>query len=314
MADSSIAFVETATGKFQFKAAMIKLQKLKVPATGDAFTMRMEDFAHTVAGSKVSREASTNATSKDMESARANFQQALTLFVDGLAEPADPPIPPPAPARAAGGAGRFAGASAFFFLEGETTGDARIHLGASSSSGAAAEDSPYAGKRRRLGMSDSDLARACSVMDLPASKATHQFLADKPLDVHVYTPLLVDPYASVRKALEAFSLLAREVLEFEGDILDLSPEAVAMLPTTPLFATCDLESGSRLLHRIEMAQAAATALRGKNLASSGRSGQPTKPPAATGTRGSSSATARRRMPARISAIPASPRSPHGKSK
>jgi hypothetical protein len=42
--------------------------------------------------------------------------------------------------------------------------------------------------------------------------------------------------------------------------------------------------------------------------------QPTKPPAATGTRGSSSATARRRMPARISAIPASPRSPHGKSK
>jgi hypothetical protein len=120
-------------------------------------------------------------------------------------------------------------------------------------------------KRKRLGMSDSDLARACTVVDMPPAKATPRFLVDKPLDVRLYTPLLVELYASVRKVLEGLSLAAREVYEFEGDFLELSPEEVAALPTTPMFDTCDIETGSRLLHRLETIQAAAVALRAKNL-------------------------------------------------
>lgn len=48
-------------------------------------------------------------------------------------------------------------------------------------------------------MSDSDLARVCIIMDMPAARATPQFLVDKPLDVRMYTLLLVDLYAGVRK-------------------------------------------------------------------------------------------------------------------
>jgi hypothetical protein len=114
-------------------------------------------------------------------------------------------------------------------------------------------------------MSCSDLARACTVMDMPAAKATPQFLADKPLDVRMYTPLLVELYASVPKVLEGLSLLAREVLTFEGDFFEMSPETVALLPSTPLFATRDIKSESRLFHRLETLHAVATALRGKNL-------------------------------------------------
>jgi hypothetical protein len=113
-------------------------------------------------------------------------------------------------------------------------------------------------------MSDADLARACTVIDMPAARVTPQFLVDKPLDVRMYTPILVDLYASVRKASEGIALLAKEVFVFEGDFLELSPAAVAALPTTPLFATCDTTSGSRLLHRLESVHAAVATLRAKN--------------------------------------------------
>ena len=75
-------------------------------------------------------------------------------------------------------------------------------------------------------MSNADLARACSAVDTPAAKVTPQFLVDKPLDVHMYTPLLirVDLYASVRKVNEGISRLAAEINQFEGDFLEL-PEA-----------------------------------------------------------------------------------------
>ena len=202
-----------------------------------------------------------------MEAAVANFQQALALFEQNL-DDTMPPAEMAAPvARAAGSVGHSAGASVNISTDGMASGDARFRFGSGqdvgSSPGGAAEDPTV--KRRRLGMSDSDLARACTVLDMPAAKATPQFLADKPLDVRMYTPLLVELYASVRKALEGVSLLAREVLEFEGDFFEMSPEAVAALPTTPLFATCDTESGSRLLHRLEMLHATAVSLRGKNL-------------------------------------------------
>jgi len=49
----------------------------------------------------------------------------------------------------------------------------------------ATDDVPAAAgaKRQRLSITDSDLARACTVMDLPVARpATPQFLVDKPLD------------------------------------------------------------------------------------------------------------------------------------
>jgi hypothetical protein len=74
----------------------------------------------------------------------------------------------------------------------------------------------------------------------------------------MYTPLLIDLYASVRKMTEGVALLAKEIYVFEGDFLELSSAAVAALPTTKLFASCDIESGSRLLHRLETAHAVAS--------------------------------------------------------
>ena len=130
---------------------------------------------------------------------------------------------------------------------------------------AAEEEDPSPPKRKRLGMSDVDLSRACTIMDMPAARVTPQFLVDKPLDVRMYTPLLIDLYSSVRKMIEGIALLAKEIYVFEGDFLELSPAAVADLPTTKLFASCDIESGSRLLHRLEAAHAVASALRAKNL-------------------------------------------------
>ncbi len=52
---------------------------------------------------------------------------------------------------------------------------------------------------------------------------------------------------------------------FEGDFLKLSRAAVATLPTTPFFATCDTTTGSGLLHRLETVHAVAVQLRAKNL-------------------------------------------------
>jgi len=127
------------------------------------------------------------------------------------------------------------------------------------------EEDTSAPKRKRLGMSDADLSRACTIMDMPAARVTPQFLVDKPLDVRMYTPLLIDLYASVRKVTEGVALLAKEIFVFEGDFLELSSAAVAALPTTKLFASCDVESGSRLLHRLESAHAVASTLRTKNL-------------------------------------------------
>lgn len=91
---------------------------------------------------------------------------------------------------------------------------------------AAAADFPSGVKRARLGMTDADLARACTSADMPAARVTPQFLVDKPLDVRMYTPLLIDLYTSVRKVNEGISRLAAEIFQFEGEFLDL-PEATA---------------------------------------------------------------------------------------
>ena len=179
-------------------------------------------------------------------------------------------------------------------------------------------DSAVGVKRQRLGMSDSDLARACTAMDMPAARVTPQFLVGKPLDVRMYTPLLVDLYANVRKVAEGISLLAREVLMFDGDFLELPPAAVAALPTTPLYASCDTASGSRLLHRLESVHAAAALLRAKNLRCQRAFWLANHTPGCNWDtwvrRGSNSATARTRTPALISAIPASLHSPRGRIK
>jgi hypothetical protein len=47
-------------------------------------------------------------------------------------------------------------------------------------------------------MSDAELASACTIMNLPAAQATAEFLKDKPLDVCLYTPRLIDLYTIVR--------------------------------------------------------------------------------------------------------------------
>jgi len=261
-----IAFIETPAGKLQLKAAMLKLSKCGVPLNDDVAMCR-EDFALSVANIMVPREAIAQVTSPEMVTALANFQHCLELFERNHEDTMLQEEVPDNVGRASGSGGRPAGASASVTIEGSASGEANFRLnpaqGGGSSSGGTAENP--AAKRQRLGMSDSDLARACTVIDMPAAKATPQFLADKPLDVRMYTPLLVDLYASVRKVLGDLSLLAREVLSFDGDFLEMSPEAVALLPSTALFATCDLESGSRLFHRLETLHAAAIALRGKNL-------------------------------------------------
>jgi hypothetical protein len=261
---TSMLFIETPAGKAQLKSAMIKLKNRHVPETGDEYTMSISDFHAMITGISVPRSASANLTSSDMVTASANFKEALASFEAALADAEPPAEPSPPHIHTAGTAGRSSGATASISVDGTASGTASFKLGSDTASGGTAADAS-ALKRRRLGMSDSDLARACTVVDMPPAKATPRFLVDKPLDVRLYTPLLVELYASIRKELEGLSLVAREVYKFEGDFLELSPEEVTALPTTPLFATCDIEMGSCLLHRLETIQAAAVALRAKNL-------------------------------------------------
>jgi hypothetical protein len=60
-------------------------------------------------------------------------------------------------------------------------------------------------KRAHFCMSDAELARACTIMNLPAAQATSEFLKDKPLDVRLYTPRLIELYTTVRQTNEAIS-------------------------------------------------------------------------------------------------------------
>jgi hypothetical protein len=261
-----IQFTETTPGKLALKLATAKLTKLGVPQSSTV-AASVEDFLAQVAGITVpsTLAGKTAAMEPQLADAKAAFNSTLQTFCDECIEPQEAPLDS---GRAGGSLSQssariqvdgMSGSALFQF----PPGGARAATG--SSSGGAAEEAHNAAKRQRLGMSDSDLARACTAMDMPAAKVTPQFLVDKPLDVRMYTPLLVDLYASVRKMAEGVSLLAREVYVFEGDFLELSRAAVAALPTTPLFASCDMTTGSRLLHRLEVVHSVAVQLRAKNL-------------------------------------------------
>ena len=55
------------------------------------------------------------------------------------------------------------------------------------------ESTPTAGPR--LSMSEEDLSRACTAMEIRCHSETPRFLVDKPLDVRMYTPERVSLYA-----------------------------------------------------------------------------------------------------------------------
>jgi hypothetical protein len=90
-------------------------------------------------------------------------------------------------------------------------------------------------KRARFGMSDAELARACTIMNLPAAQATPKFLKDKPLDVRLYAPRLIEPTSSIQPCARPTRRShdsQRRFYVFEGDFLDLEP--ATFLPMTPL--------------------------------------------------------------------------------
>ena len=263
-------FIESLGGRVAFITAQRTLTANGLPvvaSSGDAFSM--DDFiraasAITAPSALVDR---NSLSAPEMITAMSDFKINFDTFNDyALSLPAEDNSGP-GPAKEISAAIDIGGTIAtarFSTTSGSSGSSAGGRASGSSSAGGTTEDDP-APKRQRLGMSDADLARACTIVDMPAARVTPQFLVDKPLDVRMYTPLLVDLYASVRKMAEGISLLAKEVYAFEGDFLELSPAAVAALPTTPLFASCDIEHGSRLLHRLETIHAVAVQLRAKNL-------------------------------------------------
>ena len=260
-------YIETNAGLVAFKAAKFTLRRSGIPGDSDE-QASITDFARAVSDITVPTTVGSTGQvlSPEMSAARKNFDAIFNGFINDLAETDEMVEDDAAP--------RAKNASAKILVSGTgMDGSARFNFGSRASEtppGGAAEttaeeEDPPALKRKRLGMSDADLSRACTIIDMPAARVTPQFLVDKPLDVRMYTPLLIDLYASVRKMTEGVALLAKEIYVFEGDFLELSAAAVAALPTTKLFASCDIESGSRLLHRLESAHALASTLRGKNL-------------------------------------------------
>ena len=261
------AYIETNVGKTALKHAKALLRKNGVQDSNED-EISIEDFVSAVSGIAVPASVGDGGLvlSPEMTAARENFDAIFNKFISDYVDSHDGDDDVMADD---GAAARGAPASAKLLVRG-MEGSANVTFGGGRTPGtttaeAAEEEDPSPPKRKRLGMSDADLSRACTIMDMPAARVTPQFLVDKPLDVRMYTPLLIDLYSSVRKMTDGVALLAKEIFVFEGDFLELSPAAVADLPTTKLFASCDIESGSRLLHRLEAAHAVASALRAKNL-------------------------------------------------
>jgi hypothetical protein len=268
----AMPFVQSPFGKLLFKKAQADLKRLGIPATSSE-TPALDDFIEAASAIMVPTSLATanDVSAPEMVRAQENFQKNLEFFLDNLAPDEAEDAAPSTSLTPGHAGGKASSASATVHVDGHVEGNAAFSFSrgaagvdGNSSAGPSPED-PTSTKRPRLGMSDADLARACTVMDVPAARVTPQFLVNQPLDVRMYTPLLVELYASVRKVNEGIALLAREVLVFEGDFLEHSPTAVAALGTTQLFALCDVASGSRLLHRLESLHAAAALLRAKNL-------------------------------------------------
>ena len=267
-------YIDTPNGKMNLKFASARLVKAGLPAAGDNSIITLEDFVENVSTMVVPKSVELKMAAPEMVEARDNLAQVEDSFRE-FARPAQQTElmevedgAPPATDDRMGGSSSTPSLRVHVAATGNNNASLTVtagSAGASSSTGGAPGDSVAGAKRSRIGMTESDLSRACTIMDLPAARVTPQFLVDKPLDVRLYTPLLVDLYANVRKVAEGISLLAHEIYTFEGDFLELSPAAVAALPTTALYASCDTTSGSRLLHRMEAVHAAAAIMRAKNL-------------------------------------------------
>ena len=266
--DQLCPFIDVPLGKVLFTATTRKLLAMGLPQTSEdgisvaAFTDSARDIL-------IPMSKRTVATSPEFLRARTELDGMADIFSGSIvSEKPKEPEPRAEVARDGrmslsfdGGHGQaqvsFAGNGDSGSPPPSPSDDRLATSGAASSTGS---------KRARLGMSESDLSRACTAVNvIPNARVTPQFLVDKPLDVRLYTPLLVDLYSSVRKVNEEISRLASEVYEFEGDFLDLSSPAAAALSTTPLVASLDTTGGSRFFHKLDLLREAAVTLKAKNL-------------------------------------------------
>ncbi len=195
----AMKYVDTLSGSTNINFAKVCLLNLGLPATGDDSTMSLEDLIMNVSSIRVSSSVAANPLAKEMVDSELILQvrAATTAFEQNLTEVVRRVVPAEGIRMKPTMHGdRTAGSPAFLRVSVASTGNNALSFssggagaGASSSAGGASGDSATGVKRQRLGMTDPDLARACTIMDMPAARATPQFLVDKPLDVRMYTPL-----------------------------------------------------------------------------------------------------------------------------
>ena len=113
-------------------------------------------------------------------------------------------------------------------------------------SAAAGAPVPLAGSS--LGMSDLDLTRARTAMDIRGHRETPRFLVDKPLEVWMYTLELISLYTCSTGVTSMMGKLAAELIKFDGDFLELSSPDFKKAGPTPLTKSMDTASGSQMFH------------------------------------------------------------------
>ena len=259
-----LIFVDTVVGRALLARALQGLQgagmvegSIENPTSTSAFTMAAREIS-------IPSDAIARPSSAEFQTAKADLDGLVGVFRAILG-----PVLPgagggssaAAPAPAAGGrlSLRMDGGQGSAHISFLGNGPSMASAGAEDEMEDAEAPAGAAGaKRTRLGMSDADLARACTAVNLPVAQPTPQFLVDKPLDVRMYTPLLIELYSSIRKVNEGVGRLAAEVFQFEGEFLELSATAVGALPTTPLVAALDTSHGSRFFHRLDQLREAGT--------------------------------------------------------
>ena len=105
--------------------------------------------------------------------------------------------------------------------------------------------------------------RAVSSVALDATgvKVLPQFLANKPLDVTLYTPELIKMFRASHAASATISTLGDMLYGFEGDYLSLSSEDAARAPPSPLARSVPPVYRARIGAQIEKCRSAHTVLR-----------------------------------------------------
>jgi hypothetical protein len=107
------------------------------------------------------------------------------------------------------------------------------------------------------------VARAVANVDFTATGARilPQFLANKPLDVTLYTPELLKMFRASHAASATISALGTMLHQFEGDYLALSSAAATSAPATALGMSVPQASRASIGAQLEQCRAAHTALR-----------------------------------------------------